>query len=67
MKGHYGQTKRELLDQLAGHGVTLSTLASILGVKEHTLWRWFYSNASIPQKYEAKTITLLHYLSLKKS
>jgi succinate dehydrogenase flavin-adding protein (antitoxin of CptAB toxin-antitoxin module) len=67
VKGHYGLTKRELLDQLAEVDVTLSTLASILDLREHVLWRWFYSNAAIPQKYESKIITLLHYLSLKKS
>ena len=67
MKGHYGLTKRELLDQLAEHGVTLSTVASILDLREHVLWRWFHSNVSIPQKYEAKIITLLHYLNLKNS
>ena len=58
---------QELIDQLAEHGVTASTLASILKVKEHTLWRWLNGNAIIPRKYEVKMITLLHHLSLKKS
>ena len=65
VKGHFGLTKRELLDQLAEHGVTLSTLASILDLRQHSLWRWFHSNTSIPLKYEAKIITLLHHLNSK--
>lgn len=66
MKGRYGLTKNELLDQLATHGVTTATLASVLNVREHVVWRWMIGISSVPERYEVKMIEFFHRLNFKK-